>query len=89
MTREWPPGLFRPPYHATNPKTTPQRSTLRTEEQLHAIQRRIVAASALWLRTLLHEHHVRAVGVDPTIEKETGRLARAAALGRLAVLDDR
>ncbi|MCM3882234.1 lantibiotic dehydratase [Frankia sp. R82] len=37
------------------------------------------------LRTLLHEHHVRAVGVDPTLEKETGRLARAAALRRLAL----
>ncbi|HEX6356058.1 lantibiotic dehydratase [Actinophytocola sp.] len=37
------------------------------------------------LRTLLHEHHVRAVGVDPTFEKETGRLARAAALRLLAL----
>lgn len=37
------------------------------------------------LRTLLHEHHVRAVGVDPTFEKETGRLARVAALRRLAL----
>ncbi len=37
------------------------------------------------LRTLLHEHHVRAVGVDPTYEKESGRLARAAALRRLAL----
>lgn len=37
------------------------------------------------LRTLLHEHHVRAVGVDPTFETETGRLARAAALRCLAV----
>jgi thiopeptide-type bacteriocin biosynthesis protein len=37
------------------------------------------------LRTLLQEHHVRAVGVDPTFEKETGRLARAAALRRLAL----
>lgn len=36
------------------------------------------------LRTLLHEHHVRAVGVDPTFEKETGRLARAIALRLLA-----
>ncbi|WP_041939876.1 MULTISPECIES: lantibiotic dehydratase [Frankia] len=36
------------------------------------------------LRTLLHEHHVRAIGVDPTHERETGRLARAAALRRLA-----
>jgi thiopeptide-type bacteriocin biosynthesis protein len=37
------------------------------------------------LRTLLHEHHVRAVGVDPTFEQETGRLARAAAQRRLAL----
>ncbi|MBP2323798.1 thiopeptide-type bacteriocin biosynthesis protein [Kibdelosporangium banguiense] len=37
------------------------------------------------LRTLLHEHHIRAVGVDPTFEKETGRLARAVALRRLAL----
>jgi thiopeptide-type bacteriocin biosynthesis protein len=41
------------------------------------------------LRTLLHEHHVRAVGVDPTFEKETGRLARAAALRLLALADAR
>jgi lantibiotic biosynthesis protein len=39
----------------------------------------------LMLRTLLHEHHIRAVGVDPTFEKETGRLARAVALRRLAL----
>lgn len=37
------------------------------------------------LRTLLHDHHVRAVGVEPTIEKETCRLARIAALRRLAL----
>ncbi|MGR6913617.1 lantibiotic dehydratase [[Actinomadura] parvosata] len=37
------------------------------------------------LRTLLHEHHVRALGVDPEFEKVTGRLARAAALRRLAL----
>ncbi|WP_239375255.1 lantibiotic dehydratase [Frankia sp. Cj5] len=37
------------------------------------------------LRTLLHKHHVRAVGVDPTLERETGRLARAAALRHLAL----
>ncbi|WP_328442790.1 lantibiotic dehydratase [Amycolatopsis sp. NBC_00438] len=36
------------------------------------------------LRTLLHEQHIRAVGVDPTFEKETGRLARAVALRLLA-----
>jgi hypothetical protein len=37
------------------------------------------------LRTLLHEHHMRALGLDPALEKETGRLARAAALRRLAM----
>ncbi|MEV6871656.1 lantibiotic dehydratase [Amycolatopsis sp. NPDC051128] len=37
------------------------------------------------LRTLLHEHHIRAIGVDPTFEKETGRLARAVALRLLAL----
>lgn len=37
------------------------------------------------LRTLLHDHHVRAVGVDPTVEKDTNRLARAAALRHLAM----
>ncbi|WP_405087566.1 lantibiotic dehydratase [Microbispora sp. NBC_01389] len=36
------------------------------------------------LPALLHEHHVRALGVDPAFEKTTGRLARAAALRRLA-----
>jgi thiopeptide-type bacteriocin biosynthesis protein len=39
------------------------------------------------LHTLLHEHHVRAVGVDPEFEKVSGRLARAAALRRLALAD--
>jgi len=39
----------------------------------------------LVLRTLLHEHHIRAVGVDPALEKETGRLARAVALRHLAL----
>jgi hypothetical protein len=37
------------------------------------------------LRTLLPEHHVRAVGVDPTLEQETGRLAHAAAQRHLAL----
>lgn len=37
------------------------------------------------LRTLLHEHHMRAVGLDPDTETQTGRLARAAALQRLAL----
>src|SRR5271155_1677520 len=36
------------------------------------------------LLTLLHEHHMRAVGLDPEIEKQTGQLARAAALRQLA-----
>lgn len=40
------------------------------------------------LRSLLHEHHVRAVGVDPDFERVTGRLARAAALRRLALRGD-
>ncbi|WP_301176033.1 lantibiotic dehydratase [Actinomadura geliboluensis] len=37
------------------------------------------------LKTLLHEHHVRALGVDPTHEAITGRLARAVALRNLAI----
>jgi len=36
------------------------------------------------LRTLLHEHHVRALGVDPEFERRTGHLARAAAMRCLA-----
>jgi thiopeptide-type bacteriocin biosynthesis protein len=36
------------------------------------------------LRTLLHEHHVRAVGVDPEFERKTGHLARAVAMRCLA-----
>lgn len=37
------------------------------------------------LRTLLHEHHMRALGLDPDYERQTGRYARAAALQRLAL----
>jgi thiopeptide-type bacteriocin biosynthesis protein len=37
------------------------------------------------LRTLLHEHHMRALGIDPDLERQTGRHARAAALRRLAL----
>lgn len=37
------------------------------------------------LRTLLHEHHMRALGLDPDVERQTGRLARAAAMRRLAL----
>jgi thiopeptide-type bacteriocin biosynthesis protein len=37
------------------------------------------------LRTLLHDHHMRALGLDPATEKQTGRLARAAALRCLAL----
>jgi lantibiotic biosynthesis protein len=37
------------------------------------------------LRTLLHEHHMRALGLDPQFEQLTGRLARAAARQRLAL----
>ena len=33
-------------------------------------------------RSLLHQHHVRAVGVDPTAEAVTLRLVRTAALRR-------
>lgn len=32
------------------------------------------------LRTLLHDHHVRAVGIDPDLERVTDHLARAAAM---------
>jgi thiopeptide-type bacteriocin biosynthesis protein len=39
------------------------------------------------LRILLHEHHLRAVGVDPGVEKVTNRLARALARRRLALID--
>lgn len=41
------------------------------------------------LPTLLHDHHVRALGVDPTFEKATTRLARAAALRHLALASSR
>ena len=37
------------------------------------------------LRTLLHDHHMRALGLDPALERQTGRLARAAALRCLAL----
>lgn len=37
------------------------------------------------LPTLLHEHHMRAIGLDPVTEKQTSRLARAAAHQRLAL----
>jgi lantibiotic biosynthesis protein len=37
------------------------------------------------LRILLHEHHIRARGLDPAFEKQTGQLARAAALRHLAL----
>lgn len=38
------------------------------------------------LRALLHDHHVRAVGVDPGAERVTNRLARAVAQRRLALI---
>ena len=41
------------------------------------------------LRTLLHEHHMRAVGVDPEFERKTGHLARAAAMRCLALGSNR
>lgn len=37
------------------------------------------------LRTLLHDHHVRALGVDPKFEALTNRLARSCALRRIAL----
>jgi thiopeptide-type bacteriocin biosynthesis protein len=40
------------------------------------------------LPTLLHEHHVRALGLDPDHEATTVRLARAAALRNLATARD-
>jgi lantibiotic biosynthesis protein len=36
------------------------------------------------LRSLLHDHHVRAIGVDPDRERVINRLARTAALRQLA-----
>ncbi|WP_239138852.1 lantibiotic dehydratase [Actinoplanes regularis] len=36
------------------------------------------------LRTLLHEHHIRAVGIDPETERTTGHLTRVAAMRALA-----
>jgi thiopeptide-type bacteriocin biosynthesis protein len=41
------------------------------------------------LRTLLHDHHVRAIGVDPEFERKTGHLARAAAMRCLALVGAR
>lgn len=43
------------------------------------------ADSELVLKTLLHDHHLRAVGVDPGVVKVTNRLARAVARRRLAL----
>ncbi|GAA2166513.1 lantibiotic dehydratase [Actinomadura napierensis] len=37
------------------------------------------------LRSLLHQHHMRAVGVDPDLERLTGHLARSIALRHLAL----
>ncbi|MEV7331436.1 lantibiotic dehydratase [Micromonospora sp. NPDC093244] len=41
------------------------------------------------LRTLLHEHHIRAVGVDPDFERATNHAARAAAMRCLATAGTR
>ncbi|MFJ2081325.1 lantibiotic dehydratase [Micromonospora chokoriensis] len=41
------------------------------------------------LRTLLHEHHMRAVGVDPDFERATNHAARAAAMRCLAAAGTR
>ncbi len=38
------------------------------------------------LRSLLHDHHVRAVGIDPDGERVINRLARTAALRQLALI---
>lgn len=38
------------------------------------------------LRSLLHDHHVRAVGVDPGAERVTNRLARAVAQRQMALI---
>ncbi|WP_233508190.1 lantibiotic dehydratase [Spongiactinospora gelatinilytica] len=60
----------------------------RAREQALGDYHRVLAEQrdpATVLRTLLHEHHVRALGVDPAFEKVTGRLARAVALRRLAL----
>ncbi|WP_431932788.1 lantibiotic dehydratase [Nonomuraea jabiensis] len=60
----------------------------RTRDATLAAYHRVLAQQrdpATLLRTLLHDHHVRALGVDPEFEKVTGRLARASALHRLAL----
>ncbi|RCG29469.1 lantibiotic dehydratase [Sphaerisporangium album] len=49
----------------------------------HALAQQRTPATVL--RTLLHDHHVRALGVDPEFEKVTIRLTRAAAMRRLAL----
>jgi thiopeptide-type bacteriocin biosynthesis protein len=41
--------------------------------------------TAALLRTLLHDHHLRAVGVDPGAERVTNRLARAIAQRQVAL----
>ncbi len=41
------------------------------------------------LRSLLHDHHVRAIGVDPDRERVINRLTRAAALRQLALIRGR
>ncbi|MBB5155954.1 lantibiotic dehydratase [Saccharopolyspora phatthalungensis] len=41
---------------------------------------------AIVLRTLLHDHHLRGVGVDPGTERLTNRLARVVAQRQLALL---
>lgn len=38
------------------------------------------------LRSLLHDHHIRAVGVDPGAERVTNRLARAVAQRQMALI---
>ncbi|WP_275424058.1 hypothetical protein [Virgisporangium aurantiacum] len=36
------------------------------------------------LRTLLREHHHRALGVDPDVERQTNHIARAVAMRHLS-----
>ena len=57
--------------------------TLRAYHETLAAQREPITV----LRTLLHEHHVRALGVDPDFERTTNHAARAAAHRHLALAE--
>lgn len=81
----------------TRPASTPACGSCPGDAVAHAWLARDTALSAYHasllphrdpmgvLRTLLHDHHVRAVGVDPEFERKTGHLARAAAMRCLAM----